>query len=79
MNGVFTAGTDVARQLMAHARGVAPAGLPNVIHAPYKFLLLILGAVARVDGSAALSAVNPFRGTWSDAWVEAAFQKLHTR
>ena len=76
MNGVFTAGTDVARQIMSHARGVVPVGLPNVVHAPYKFLLLILGAVARVDGSAALSAVNPFRGTWSDAWVDAALQKL---
>ena len=75
LNAVFTSATNLAQQLMYHARSVVPAGLPGVVHVPYKYLLLILGAVARVDGSAALGAANPFRGTWLDAWVEAAVQK----
>ena len=78
LNASFVAGTNLANHLVAHARGVVPAGLPNAIHVPYRFILLILGAVARVDGSAILAAVNPFRGTWLDAWVEAAVQKLDT-
>jgi len=75
-HGVFDATTRVAHQLTSHARAFTPAGMPGVVHMPYKFLLVILGAVARVDGSAIVGALNPLRGTFMDTWVEAAFQRL---
>ena len=68
LNGVFASASGAATQLTRHAQGFSPAGIPGVVHVPYKFILIILGSIARVDGSALLGGFNPLRGTLSDAW-----------
>ena len=50
LNGVLDLDTPVAGQLTKHARAVRP-GIPGVAHVEYRFILLLLGSVARVDGS----------------------------
>ena len=69
-------GTPLAAQMGRHARAVRPPGLAGVLHIAYKWLVVLLGAVARVDGSALLGALNPFRGTFELPWMAAALSKL---
>jgi len=76
--GVFTSTSRLATQLTRHAHGFTPPGVAGVVHVPYKFILLLLGSVARVDGSALVGGCNPLRGTFAEAWIEAAFQRLDT-
>ena len=42
----------------------------------YRFILLLLGAVARVDGSPGAGALAPMRGLWTSAWISQALTKL---
>jgi hypothetical protein len=47
-------GTPLAAQMGRHARAVRPPGLAGVLHIAYKWLMMLLGSVARVDGSSLL-------------------------
>ena len=76
LEGRLVAGTNVANKLLKYAQGFVPPGVAGEVHVPYKYILFLLGAVARVDGSAALGAANPLRGTWDPAWIDAALQNL---
>ena len=67
--------TPVAGQLTKHARAGRP-GIPGVVHVDYRFILLLLGSVARVDGSPVTGALEVFRGVWQSAWISAALTKL---
>ena len=69
-------GTPLATQMGRHARAVRPPGLAGVLHIAYKWLMVLLGSVARVDGSSLLGALNPFRGTFELPWMVAALSKL---
>ena len=75
LNGVLDLDTPVAGQLTKHARAVRP-GIPGVAHVEYRFILLLLGSVARVDGSPVTGALEVFRGVWQSAWISAALTKL---
>ena len=71
-------GTPLAAQMGRHARAVRPPGLAGVLHIAYKWLMMLLGSVARVDGSSLLGALNPFRGTFELPWMVAALSKLES-
>ena len=71
-------GTPLATQMGRHARAVRPPGLAGVLHIAYKWLMVLLGSVARVDGSSLLGALNPFRGTFELPWMVAALSKLES-
>ena len=76
LEGVFTSGTDLANQLLQHAHGFVPPGLPGEVHVPYKYVSYLAGAVARSDGSAAAGAINPLRGRWHETWLDVALVSL---
>ena len=63
LNGALDLDSPVATQLAKHARGTRP-GIPGVLHVDYKFILLLLGSVARVDGSLITGNLHVFRGVY---------------
>ena len=50
LNGVIPLTSPAAPHLERHAKGVKPAG-GGVLHVDYRFIILLIGAVARLDGA----------------------------
>ena len=59
-------GTPLATQMGRHARAVRPPGLAGVLHIAYKWLMVLLGSAARVDGSSLLGTDSTSEG--ANAW-----------
>lgn len=69
------AGTPCASQLQRHAQARVPAGVVGTVQVAYKWVMLLLGSVARVDGSPAVGALKPLRGAFDISWINAALVK----
>ena len=69
--GVLDTSSTLAPHLERHARATRPA-VPGVLHVEFRFILLLLGAVARVDGAQGTGALAPMRGLWTEAWISQA-------
>ena len=65
-------GTHVRR----HADAVPVSGVPGSLHVALKFILLLVGAVARLDGAPATAALRVFRGLFSEPWLSGVLSKL---
>ena len=65
-------GTHVRR----HADAVPVSGVPGSLHVALKFILLLVGAVARLDGAPATAALRVFRGLFAEAWLSGVLSKL---
>ena len=71
---------DDASKLGTHVRRHADAapvpGVPGSLHVALKFILLLVGAVARLDGAPATAALRVFRGLFSEPWLSSVLSKL---
>ena len=62
LNVVLDDGSMLARGLLRLSKGVRPAGVPGFVHIAYKYILLLILAVARLDGSVLTGRLQPLRG-----------------
>ena len=77
LNGVIPLTSPAAPHLEKHAMGVKPVGA-GVLHVDYRFIVLLVGAVARIDGAPATGLLAPLRGVFTEAWVQAALSKMES-
>ena len=64
LSGDFASASSAAAQLTRHAQGFTPPGVAGVIHVPYKFILIILGSVARVNAQPSWEGPPPCVVLW---------------
>ena len=76
LNVVLDDGSMLARGLLRLSKGVRPAGVPGFVHTAYKYILLLILAVARLDGSALTGRLQPLRGTFEEGWMQAVCRGL---
>ena len=50
--------------------------MPGFVHTAYKYILLLILAVARLDGSALTGRLQPLRGTFEEGWMQAVCRGL---
>ena len=68
---------SAARHLVAHAKATPVAGMGQIL-VSYRYILILIGSVARIDGAPATLALHPLRGTFLESWMQNFLTRLET-